>query len=405
MLSTARPKAAFAALLTAGVVAAAPAVVGAGPEALPTLSGIDVRPASFVTDGLLALGDVVSAVTDAVVIGTDLALGLNYYWDDSDFGWGVPFNPVFWAAAAVDNPGSAVSYLLQLYLNPSNNYVDPSDPTTYYYAYPWYVKNSVIERLVGVLPAQLATAVNDAINSVADGINDVFSTVLPDPTPAINQMWEQYNTPVGRMVYAVQDTLALPVTLGSAVAFWLAYLPATVEATIESAIATPADIPGLVSNLIYGVLDPDLQEGLLGNLTYNLLKPLFFLPAPIGESGFGMNDGLAYAAYTSFSTAVSALLSNLPTPITPSAFTASATLSSSAPAAARNTDSAAPQSSASDEADVPAVESPRVRAQGQSARKPATPARSSAAAKPKVTKSQGDSGDGRGRSARGAGRG
>jgi hypothetical protein len=392
MFTTARPHTKFAAvLLAAGMVATAPAVVGAGPETLPVLSNVAVQPASFVTDALNGLGDVVSAAADAFLIGTDFALGLNYYWDDSDFGWGVPINPVFLASAFVENPGSALSYLLQTYLNPSNNYVNPNDNTEYYYAYPWYVKSSIIEPLVNLLPASLASALNGAINGFADGINDAFAS-LPDPTAAINHMWEQYNTPIGRLIYAAQDVIALPVTLGVAVAYYLAYLPANLEATLESAIQNPADIPGLLSNLVYDALAPNLYDGLLGNLSYNLLKPLFFLPAPIGESGFGMQDGLAYSVYQGFATAVSGLLSYLPTPITPTPFPFPA---AAAPAAAKSADAAAPE--------TPSTESPNVRGQGQSARKAVRPAgddKQQSPSKSTAKKAKGESAGGKGRSAR-----
>ena len=95
------------------------------------------------------------------------------------------------------------------------------------------------------------------INGFADGINDAFAS-LPDPTAGYRlRMWEQYNTPIGRLIYAAQDAIALPVTLGVAVAYYLAYLPANLEATVESAIQNPADIPGLLSNLVYDALDPE----------------------------------------------------------------------------------------------------------------------------------------------------
>jgi hypothetical protein len=393
MFITARPHTKLAAiLLTAAMVATAPVVVGAGPETLPALRNIDVRNASFVTDALHGLGDVVSATADVLMIGTDFALGLNYYWDDGDFGWGVPINPVFLASAFVENPGSALSYLLQTYLNPSDNYVNPNDNTEYYYAYPWYVKSSIIQPLVELLPAPLADSIMAAINGFANGINTAF-LALPDPTAAINHMWEQYNTPIGRMIYAVQDAIALPVTLGAAIAYSLAYAPATLEATVESAIQKPADIPGLLSFLVYGALDPTLYGGLLGNLSYNLLKPLFFLPAPIGESGFGLQDGLAYSIYQGFASVVSGLLSNLPTPITPTPFPSPA---AAAPAAAKSGDAAAPETSS--------TELPNVRGQGQSARKAVRPAgdgKQQSTAKSTAKKAKSESTGGEGRSARG----
>jgi hypothetical protein len=79
MIATARPHTKLAAaLLTAGLVATAPALVSTGPESLPIVSNVAVQPASVITDTLLSLSEVVNAVADTVMIGTDLALGLNF---------------------------------------------------------------------------------------------------------------------------------------------------------------------------------------------------------------------------------------------------------------------------------------------------------------------------------------
>ena len=396
MFLSARPHTKLAAaVLTAGMVATAPAIVGAGPESMRSLSNAGVQPASFVTDVLNNAGSVVSAAASAVLIGTDLVLGLNYYWDDADFGWGVPFNPVFWAAAFSDNPRSALSYLLQTYLNPSDNYVDPSNTTIPYYAYPWYLKNDVILQLVNVLPAPLAAPITQAINNVANGINHAFAN-LADPTPAITAMWQLYNTPIGRLIYAAQDVIALPVTLAAAVTYYLAYLPADLEATFESAIQHPADIPGLLSHLVYGALDPDLYQGLLGNLTYNLVKPLFFLPPPTGDSGFGTRDGLAWSLYSHFVDTVNHLLSYLPTPITPTPLP-SAAVSASAAAVSKGV-------AAQEDSPSPATErQPAERkggAQGQSARTPRGVKQERAAKSGGTKKAKGERVGGHGRSAR-----
>ena len=332
-----------AALMTAGVVAAGPTVTGTSPEALPVLSNVAVHPTSLITDALYGAGDVVSAVADTFLIGTDLALGLNYYWDDSDFGYGVPTNPLFFAVAAAQNPGSALSWLAQTYLNPSDNYAN--------YSYPWYFKSAVIEPLVGLLPAALSSPVLDAINGVANSINVALSS-LPDPTPAVDSLWYQYDTVAGSALYALQSAIALPVTLLTAATYYLAYLPATVEATVESAIRQPADIPGLVSNLVWDALDPNLYGGLLGNVSYNLFKPAFFLPAPIGDTSIGAHDGLAYNAYQGFANAVTGLLSLLPTPVAPTPFAAaasSATSAAASPAAAEDGGSVAAESPAVDQ--------------------------------------------------------
>ncbi len=396
MFLSARPHTKLAAaVLTAGMVATAPAIVGAGPESMRSLSNAGVQPASFVTDVLNNAGSVVSAAASAVLIGTDLVLGLNYYWDDADFGWGVPFNPVFWAAAFSDNQRSALSYLLQTYLNPSDNYVDPSDTTIPYYAYPWYLKNDVVLQLVNVLPAPLAVPITQAINNVANGINHAFAN-LADPTPAITAMWQLYNTPIGRLIYAAQDVIALPVTLAAAVTYYLAYLPADLEATFESAIQHPADIPGLLSHLVYGALDPDLYQGLLGNLTYNLVKPLFFLPPPTGDSGFGTHDGLAYSLYSHFVDTVNHLLSYLPAPITPTPLP-SAAVSESAVAVRKGV--AAQTDSTSPVTEGQSAER-KGGAQGQSARTPRGVKQERAAKSGGTKKAEGERVGGHGRSAR-----
>jgi hypothetical protein len=99
---------------------------------------------------------------------------------------------------------------------------------------------------------------------------------------------------------------------------YLGYLPANLEATLESAIPTPAQIPGLVSNLVYGLLSPDPQIGLFGKLLNNVVDPFTWLPAPIGYSSDAM-VGLAYQIRDIVAGVVNGILSVLPAPVTPSA--------------------------------------------------------------------------------------
>jgi hypothetical protein len=315
-----RSQAKVAAALLAASVVAAPALVATEHETVPVLSNIEVRPASLVTDALYNLGDAINAGANALVIGTDVALGLNFYSDDYDFGWGVPFNPVFAAITAVQNPGDIgglASYIAQLYLNGSNNYT--------YYGYPWYLNRYVLEPLASaLLPSTLSTPINNTIENVANAINNLFAN-LPDPSAAANSMNALYSTVAGRLVYAVQAAVAIPAYLVADLAYWAAYVPANLEATVESAIQTPADIPGLLSNLVDAVLNPTLGNGLLGNVLYDISKPSFFLPSPIGETSLNSNDGLAYNLYQNIVTAVTNLLNNLPTPILPTPFPSAAT--------------------------------------------------------------------------------
>ncbi|CAN5567263.1 hypothetical protein BH09ACT8_BH09ACT8_42990 [soil metagenome] len=297
----------MAALLAAGVVAAGPTLTEAGDNSLPALSHVAVQPASFITDALLGFGDVAAAGADTVSIGADALLGLNYSYDNTDFGLGVPFNPLFAAAIALQDPtqiGSLLSYVSQLYLNPSDNYQ--------YYTYPYYLKAYVLESLANVLPAPLNTAAIDAMNAIADGIDNVF-TGLPDPTAAAEAMAGLYNTGLGNSIYAGQLAIAAPVYAAVDVAYYLSYLPADLEATFEASLQNPGSIPGLVSNLIYNALDPSLYGGLLGNVAFNLVNPALYLPAPIGGTG-----GLVDNAYTGFVDGVTNLLNTyLPAPISP----------------------------------------------------------------------------------------
>jgi hypothetical protein len=318
----------LASLLAAGVVAATSAVTVPGHDALPALSNAAVRPASFITDTLYSLSDAVDAATAAAEIAVDAGLGLNYYWNGSDIGVGVPFNPLFAAAIALQNPsqiGSVLSYVTQLYTNPSwNDYP--------YYTYPSYFNSIVLQPLANLLPAPIGPAIVDALNNVADGINTAFQNALPDPTAAVDAMAALYDTTAGRLAYSTQlGIAAVPYVIAGA-AYWAGYLPALVEASVESALAHPADIPGLVSNLIYYTVDP--WSGLLSNLTYPFANAAYYAPSPIGYTG--TSDGLVWSAYTSLNDGFESLLNSvLPTPIEPTPFASAAAAAPKTAAPAR----------------------------------------------------------------------
>jgi hypothetical protein len=116
----------------------------------------------------------------------------------------VPFNPLFAALTALQDPsqiGSLLSYVAQLYVNPSYNYPN--------YTYPWYFNDYVLQPLAGWLPSPLGPAIANAVNGVADGINDAFSA-LPDPTAAVvtNVLNAVLPTPVTPTPFA--STFAAP---------------------------------------------------------------------------------------------------------------------------------------------------------------------------------------------------
>jgi hypothetical protein len=187
-------------------------------------------------------------------------------------------------------------------------------------------------------------------------------------------------------------------------------VPGDLEATVESAIQDPTEIPGLLSNLVYNVLDPNLGSGLLGNLARDIAKPFFYLPSPIGESAPGAQDGLAWNLYNGFVDTVSNLLSNLPAPITPTPFPSAAAAASATPVAAAvkvkdagATEDSTTASSADPTDDAKAgeqaAETSKAHAQVRPSRKAVAPERKSAK-QSQAGKSDGGSTGGHGRSAR-----
>ena len=129
------------------------------------------------------------------------------------------------------------------------------------------------------------------------------------------------DTVLGGAVVAGQLAVRAPLYMAWNTANYLGNVPVNLEATLESAIATPNQIPGLVSNLVHGLLSPDARVGLLGQLLNNAVDPFTWLPEPIG---FGSNAavGLANQARDAITAAVNGFLSMLPAPVTPSALPA-----------------------------------------------------------------------------------
>jgi len=286
-----RPQTKFAAaLLAAGVVSAASIVAVPEYRALPAIS-TEVANASVITDWLGSFGDAVAGVASGVAVTFDGGLSL-------------PFNAAAAIGAAAQNPSlspNVLSYLVQQYVNPSNNY--PS------YTYPWGIKWFGIEQLAGLLPYPIGTSVIDAVNQIADAIGGALSG-LPDPLPGRFAIDQFSNTDIGRTVDAANAAVTAPMWMLYNTAYYLGYLPQDLEATLESAIQNPSQIPGLVSNLVYGLLSPDY--GLLGDLLYNASSPFTALPGPIGE--------LATNIVTAIRNGINGALSMLPEPTLPTPF-------------------------------------------------------------------------------------
>jgi hypothetical protein len=288
--SSVRPHTKLAAALVAAGVVSAAAITGV-PEnrALPVLN-IDVAKTSVITDVLEGFGDAVNGV----------ASGLAWIGDGAA---SLPFDATYAIAVAAQDPSSApnvLSWLVQRYVNPSINYPN--------FTYPYQVKVDSIEPLAALLPSALGDAIINGVNGISDAINDALA-VLPGAIP--DSLVDQFqSTDIGRLVLAANLAATAPGWMLYSTAYYLGYLPADLEATFESAIQDPSEIPGLVSNLVYGLLSP--SGSLFGDLLFYASQPLTTLPGPIGE--------LATNAVNAIADSVDNLLSLLPTPISPTPF-------------------------------------------------------------------------------------
>jgi hypothetical protein len=307
--SSVRPQTKFAAALVASSVVAAASLV-AVPEnhSLPVLN-IDVAKASVITDVLQGFGDAIDGVDSGVLWASVGGLSL-------------PFEASAVIALAAQNPSIApnlLSFLVQRYVNPSDNFP--------WITYPWLIKVDSIEQLAGLLPSSLSADIINAVNGIADAINDALAG-LPNADPGGVALVDFLATDIGRTFNAVNLAVTAPAYMLSNIVSYLGYLPVNLEATLESAIQNPSEIPGLVSNLAYGLLSPDPNVGLLGILLQNASDPLTTLPGPIGE--------LANNIVIAISNGILGALSLLPPTITPTPFPSAIQLS--APFAATSVD-------------------------------------------------------------------
>ncbi|WP_457148588.1 hypothetical protein [Mycobacterium sp. URHB0021] len=295
-----RPRTKFAAaLMAAGVVSAASLVGVAENRDLPVLD-IDVASASVITDALYGLGDAINGVASGVALANDASSSL-------------PFDALTAFTVAAQNASlgpTLLSWLVQRYANPSDNYP--------WYSYPKEIKNFSIEPLAALLPYPLGPngvdsgSIINTVNQIADAINNALAG-LPDPGLGELGALEFWATDIGRTVVAVNSAVIAPVWMLYSTTYYLGYLPADVEATFESALQNPNDIPGLVSNLAYGLLSPDIPDGgLFGDLLHYASQPFTTLPGPIGEQATNI--------VAAISNNINNLLAQLPTPISPTPF-------------------------------------------------------------------------------------
>ncbi|CAN5513383.1 hypothetical protein BH09ACT7_BH09ACT7_58530 [soil metagenome] len=303
-VSALSPAKLMAAILAAGVVSATSVAYLPESHVRPTVS-MNVANASAVTDALYGLGDAVGFLNSMVGIHVDATISL-------------PFEATLAALAAAQDPAVApnvLSYLVQRFVNPA-----VGDPI---HAYP-YDTEQAFAVLATLFPYPLGPSasepglVNEARRAFADAFNGVLGQ-LPDPIPGFDAVQGVMNdTVLGGTVVAAQLAVRAPLYMAWNIANYLGYLPANLEATVESAFQAPDQIPGLASNLVYGLLSPDAKVGLFGQLLDNALAPATWLPAPIGQST-GPTGGLANEIHTAITDTTNHILSVLPAPVTPTA--------------------------------------------------------------------------------------
>ena len=288
-----------AALIAAGVVSAASVVS----LPAPTMR-VDVANASVVTDALSAFGKSVEVASSLVGIHVDATLSL-------------PFEATLAVLASQQHPelgSSVLSYLVQRFVNPA-----VGAPI---YAYPWETEQTAA-LVASLLAYPLGPSATDPglVNQARLAFAAAFDGVLKhlgDPLPGFGAVQDVMNdTALGGAVVAGQLAVRAPLYMAWNTVNYFGNLPVNVEASIESAISDPRQIPGLISNLAYGLLSPDANVGLLGKLLNNAVDPLTWLPAPIGF-GSPTAVGLANQVRAAISDVVNKVLASLPTPVTPS---------------------------------------------------------------------------------------
>lgn len=321
-----------AAALAAGVVATGVSI-GAAERAVPTIEA-SVVPTSLITDALAGAGWVVDGLAGSVAIPIEALVSL-------------PFDALTAIAISVQRPDyapSVLSWLVNRYANPAESYP--------HYTFPWDFKANAIGNIAFGLPYPLGPSATQLglINSIADGIANVIGAALgglPDPTTGVDATDAFWATTPGRIITSLNNVPLAPVWAAWDVVDYVGFLPYNVAATIEAAIKTPQEIPGLLSNLVYGLLGSDTEGGLAGNLIADLSYPLTTLPGPVGQ--------FATALVANVQQGLDNLLANLPMPVPPA-------LASTAAAKTAVVTGPAPTAAVTGVAagDIPAVNAPSV---------------------------------------------
>ncbi len=320
-----------AAALTAGVVVAGSAI-GTTERVQPIIAAKVVN-TSLITDFFGSVGWFVQGAAGSVAIPIDAVVSL-------------PFDALTAIAVAVQHPDyvpSVLSWLVNRYANPAESYP--------YYTYPWDFKTNALGDIALAFPYPLGPNGTQPglINGIVDGIANTIGSALsglPDPAAGAAGADAFWATTAGRILTSVNNLPLAPVWALWDVTDYAGFLPYNVVATIESAIKSPQAIPGLISNLIYGLLGSDAQGGLAGYLIHDLSYPLTTLPGPVGQFATNVVANLQQG--------LDNLLANLPAPVPPNLL------------AAKTAAGAAPVSTAAvagvGAADIPAVTGPSANA-------------------------------------------
>ncbi|TXH27853.1 MAG: hypothetical protein E6R06_02640 [Mycobacterium sp.] len=321
-----------AAALAAGVVATGVSI-GAAERAVPTVEA-KVVPTSLITDALAGAGWIVDGLAGSVAIPVEALVSL-------------PFDALTAIAISVQRPDyapSVLSWLVNRYANPAESYP--------YYTFPWDFKANAIGNIAFGLPYPVGPSATQPglINGIADGIANVIGAALgglPDPATGVAATDAFWATTPGRILTSLNNVPLAPVWAAWDVVDYVGFLPYNVAATIEAAIKTPQEIPGLLSNLVYGLLGSDTEGGLAGNLIGDLSYPLTTLPGPVGQ--------FATALVANIQQGLDNLLANLPMPVPPA-------LASTAAAKTAVVTGPAPTAAVTGVAagDIPAVNAPSV---------------------------------------------
>ncbi|EKF22205.1 hypothetical protein C731_3692 [Mycolicibacterium hassiacum DSM 44199] len=278
-----------AGVATAGVPALVP---GDASEAYRrSVVSADVMPASAVTDALFELGKNIDLAVRVVSTPAGLPFAL-------------PVDALAAALVGLQNPQltpSLISHLIQMAANPS----DHTELLTYA-----YMEKDALLELIVQLPV-IGPALAEGIDEWANAFGDALAASLPDPVPAELALYGfTSNTAAGRTVEAIKAAALIPVRVPSKVVYYLGWLPALVSATVEAALTNPADIPGLVSNLVHTAVG---VNGLVGMVVTDVTEPLVVAPAPVGEFGTAVRAAI-------FNVINTTLDRTLPPPIAPPPF-------------------------------------------------------------------------------------